>query len=639
MSLSEIQNKLYRRDSEKEIDVSKVGDGDDKNSGVEISSDSSVQRKENPDVWNNSRERFSPQILRIMKIGAYIAGAVVFSIFAYFSFFWYQNRAFSEDKVILSINGPGETLSGKRVEYEVAFENMNRADIDNAVLKVSFPENFIPEEDESMKIEGNVAVFRFGRIESGKKGQAILVGKVYAPRGAFIYLKAGLDYVPTNFNSRFLKEAQLGIRTTSSPIIFEINSPQGVSDGGLIRYEMNYRNESDRTFENLRIKAEYPSGFAFSEASQSPLEGNDYWLIGDLSPAGSGKLIIEGSLSGERDEIKKSVFSIGSFENGNFTPFNSGESLTKIVSSPISIAQLINGKSDLNARVGELLRFEIIFKNEGNVGLRDVVITEHLEGQALDFSSLELGVGGNYDSESRTITWRASEYPILGNLLPGQEGRITFSITLKERLPVEKKEDRNFVIRSLARADSPDVPTPIDMNKIVSSNLIQPKVVSPTGLAVRGFYNDKDIANYGPIPPRVGVETSYTMRWSIYNISNDLEGARVSTFLPSGVVYAGVTVPQEEKVKYNSRTNELVWEIGKIEAGTGVILPMKELAFQIRIKPSVDQLGKNVKLLGESVLEAEDSFCNEKIKAGVGEKNNFLQEDEKIPTLGDKVVE
>lgn len=639
MSLSEIQNKLYRRGSEKEIDVSKVGDGDEKKSGAEVSPDSLVQRVENPDVWNDSRERFNPQILRIMKIGAYVAGSLVLLILTFFSFFWYQNRAFSEDKIILSLKGPEETLSGKKVEYEITFENLNRADIENAVLKVDYPENFIPDPDGSAKIEGRSAVFQFGRVESGKKGKAILAGKVYAPRGAFIYLKAGLDYVPTNFNSRFLKESQLGIRTTSSPIIFEVGSPQGVSDGGLARYEINYRNESDRTFENLRIKAEYPSGFAFSEASQSPLEGNGYWLIGDLSPGGSGKLIVQGSLSGERDEVKKAVFFIGSFENGNFTPFNSGESLTKIVSSPISITQLINGKSDLNARVGELLRFEIVFKNEGNVGLRDVVITEHLEGQALDFSSLDLGVGGNYDSESRTITWRASEYPILSNLLPGQEGRIAFSIALKERLPVEKKEDRNFMIRSLAKADSPDVPTPIDMNKIVSSNLIQPKVVSPAGLEVRGYYNDKDIANYGPIPPRVGVETSYTMRWRIYNISNDLEEAQVSTFLPSGVVYAGVAVPGGEKVKYNSRTNELVWEIGKIEAGTGVLLPMKELAFQIRIKPSVDQVGKNVKLLGESVLEAEDSFCNEKIKAGVGEKTNFLQEDEKIPILGDKVVE
>lgn len=589
------------------------------------------------DAWEAPSSGMSEETKKTIKVAAYVLGGVVLVIGLVFGVFWWRSRAFSEEKITLAVNGPKESLSGKKVEYEISFENQNRADLENSVLRVSFPENFIPEKNGSFKEDGNSVIFEFGRISSGQKGKAILPGRIYAPKGAFVYLQAKLDYVPSNFNSRFVKETQIGIEATSSPIVFEITAPQGVADGGLARYEVAYRNDSDRTFENLRLKAEYPEGFTYIASSLSPLEGNNFWLVGNLEPRGEGKITVDGSLSGKRDEIRKTRFSIGSFEEGEFLAYNDEETSTKVIASPFSIHQQINETDKLNVRAGDLLRFKMIFRNEGNLGLRDVVVTEHLEGESLDFSTLDLDQGGNYDSESHTITWRASEYPALSNLLPGQEETIRFSIQVKDRLPIEDEKDKNFSIKSLARIDSPDVPTPIDMNKIVSSNMTQVKIISPVDFTASGFYHDETIPNSGPIPPKVGQETSYTLYWNIVNVSNDLEEVKVSTFLPSGVVFSGAKVPENETVEYNSRTNELVWKIGKLSSGVGILSPSRKLAFQVKVKPSIEQAGKAVKLLGESIFSAKDSFCQEEILIKHKEKTTYLTEDEKIPIGGDRV--
>ena len=308
----------------------------------------------------------------------------------------------------------------------------------------------------------------------------------------------------------------------------------------------------------------------------------------------------------------------------------------KLISSPLLISQVVNGKQSLNVNAGDMLEFQVKYKNSGSIGLRDVIVTETIDSSVLDYSSLKLD-NGSFDIDTKTITWKASDITQLKNLGVGQEGSIYFSIRVKNILPVGEKADKNFVIKSVAKIDSPDVPTPISMNKIISSNEINMKVNTRLAVDIKGYYADQNIPNSGPVPPKVGQETTYTIHWKAFNISNDASGVTVSAVLPTNSQMTGEIFPKDAKIEYNPRTNSIVWTIGDMESGEGILSDPPEVAFQVKIKPSPNQINQEVKLLGETTISGQDLFTNENIKNTFEGKTTDLREDSTI--IGKRTVE
>jgi uncharacterized repeat protein (TIGR01451 family) len=444
-------------------------------------------------------------------------------------------------------------------------------------------------------------------------------------------------YQPKNFNGQFSAKGQLVINIISAPLTLELQAPQNVASGDEVNYLASYQNAGEETMENLKIKMDYPEQFSFSSSNPKVFEGNNIWYLGNLEAGVSGKITISGKLEGEGGQIKTATAYIGSDSKGEFASFNEESADTKIAASALKIAQTVNGMADYIANPGDTLQFEIIFRNEGNIGLRDVIIRDKLDSLVLDYATLKTQ-GGSFDLDEKTITWKAPDIASLKNLEPGQEGKIYFTIRVKDKIDIASKGDKNFVISSVAKIDSPDVPTPISMNKIISGNKIDIKLNSKVILDVKGFHTDPNIPNSGPIPPKVGEETTYVIHWIVTNINNDMADARLEANLSTGAQMTGMIFPEDEKIDYNDRTNSIVWNIGTIKAGTGILSLPKEISFQVKIKPSPDQVGKTVDLMGESKLTARDTFTGEYLSETVSGKTTNLIEDRTIID-GGRVVE
>jgi hypothetical protein len=127
----------------------------------------------------------------------------------------------------------------------------------------------------------------------------------------------------------------------------------------------------------------------------------------------------------------------------------------------------------------------------------------------------------------------------------------------------------------------------------------------------------------------VGQETSYTLHWSVTNVSNDLDGAQVSSFLPSGVRWTGKVYPEFEKgnISYNERTNEIVWNMGRLRNAVGVLSAPREVSFQVSIVPAVNQVGTKAPLIKNSILTAKDLFTNTDVRAEAKGRGTDLFED------------
>lgn len=588
--------------------------------------------------WKRTGGWLDEGTLKIIKITAMIfAGFFVLAAIAY-GVFRYSQTAFSEERVLVEIEGSADINSSELVKYKIKYRNDNRAELENAELVISYPENFKPEGNSNFQTQGESnSVVNVGKIKSHGEGYAEISGRFYAPVDYTLLMKASLKYTPSNFNSQFQSGTQKGLSVKTSPVAISISAPMEILSESKISYVIGYQNTSSISFDDLKLEVGFPKGFEIQNSEVSIFKENSVWNVGRLEAGQKGEIKIEGIIQGVRGDVKSINVTIGQFrQDKELLVFDKREAVSKIVALPLSISQTINEQKSLNINPGENLNYRLNYRNDGDVGLRDLIITMKIDSPVLDFSKLNLSGGGSYDAEKKEITWKAADVSQLAKLDPGQGGSVSFSIPVKDKIEIKGKEDKNFSIESIAKIDSPDVAYPaIGVNESASRALV--KVNSKIILETTGYYKDANIATSGPIPPEVGKETEYIIHWSITNISNDIDDVSVSAFLPTGVKWKNEIYSKSEDVKYNERTNEIVWNPGKIENGTGILGEVRSVSFKVSIVPQINQEGKTVVLLGKTTLRAKDLFTGEEVSKETAEKNTELREDSSITSAGYQV--
>jgi len=129
------------------------------------------------------------------------------------------------------------------------------------------------------------------------------------------------------------------------------------------------------------------------------------------------------------------------------------------------------------------------------------------------------------------------------------------------------------------------------------------------------FYDDGrlGIESSGPLPPKVGTTTSYTLRFRVGSSLNDVSEARVVAVLPDGVSYTGESYKTDGDMVFNDRTGELIWTIPFIKGGVGRVEPPHELHIQVAITPGEQLINRTLDFLNKTTIEATDQFVDQVI--------------------------
>lgn len=143
---------------------------------------------------------------------------------------------------------------------------------------------------------------------------------------------------------------------------------------------------------------------------------------------------------------------------------------------------------------------------------------------------------------------------------------------------------------------------------IAGQSRLETKIASQMSLNSLGYYYDDTFSNSGPVPPQVGQTTTYTLKWQLTNAGSDLENVKVSALLPPHVKWQSKINPGDAGLSYNAGTGTLVWEVGSLPASTGILLPVKQVAFQVAITPGQAHLNSLVELIGRSTAAGKDTF-------------------------------
>lgn len=622
MTLKDTEEKLY--DPESDLDKREYQKGV---FDIENAQEANGEFSEDKIQWNKPSSWLGKEKRNAIYAGAVVLGLIIFGAGVFFVINKLKETAFSEKNVIISIEGPTAIGSAKDVKYVIKYKNKNRVSLKDVELVLNHTENFYPDEspklkrnnDRSSRLEiEDVGMFGSGEIE--------ITGKFYAAENYTVYLQPTLKYKPSNFNSFFEATSQLGVRVINSPIALTINSPKEALDESAIEYEINYKNTGASSLDGLNLRLEYSEGFIFQGATPMPVSGNNIWYLGNLNVGADNTIKIKGSVDGNQYDVKLIKATIYKNQsNSSEVIYGRAEGVTKIVMPPLTIVHKIDGNNAANVNLGDILRYKINYSNRGEIGFKDVIVKLKIDSPIIDYEKMDLPTGA-YSSTTKDITWKASDIEGLKKLDPGDAGMIDVFIPLKDKIDIASIDDKNFLIESVVTIDSSDIAFRSLGNSKNISNTVIAKLNSRVILESKVFYKDSNIENFGPIPQKIGEETTYTVNWKVSNISNGISDVKVSAFLPTWIVWKNVIFPEGENISFNERTHEVIWNIGKLENGRGILNAPKEVKFKIGLTPEINQIGNPIDLVYETKLTGKDDFTLEGIEKKVGNINNNLEE-------------
>ncbi len=629
MSLEELNNKLHSRG----FHADRIHTPD--SFGPEgVQSETSPLALGQTEAWKDvevqkaesaSKKLFQKKHLRFTIVA--LCGITLLSLIALA--FGYRSSLFKEENLAVNFTGPASVESNERVTFILEYSNDNWVALENAVIVFEYPETFHPDTLTDFVLNGKTHAEKSlaEGIPSRGQGKVILSGKFFGSRGERVVVSGGLRYSPGGLTSSFEKRVKNDVRIASSPLFFEVNAPGEIVSDQEVQYEIRYGNNGGTPFSNLRVKLEYPEGFTFTDAEPQPLEGNATWALDTLAPRGEGKIVVRGRLHGERDQQKWLHGEIGIPQgDGSFVSYAEHEGKIHVVASPFSITQTVNS-GNLIVNPGEPLSYTIEYRNDGNIGVRDAILTMEIDSPYVDFSTLTFpgNMRGAYIQSKKSIAWKASDLPALSRVEPGQGGSASFNIRVYDDLRKRFPEARELHIQSVAKIDSPDIPALNGLTKVVASSGLAIRVNTAVTATIQAYYQDAVFPNTGPMPPVLGQETTYTIHFAVMNTFNDVENAKVNIFLPTGIRYTGKRSPESERMMFNNRSNELSWDLGTVGAGTA-----RELVFQVAVTPDPVSVGHEVLLLSSGLFTGRDTYTGKDIRIEKEKKTNNIPEDSSV---------
>ncbi len=545
--------------------------------------------------------------------------------------YWRWTSSFDKNEVILDIFGPERIVSGEEVNYVVRIKNNTKAVLRDVNLEFLFPAGSILSDDRESSKQGdsNLITKSVGNIANGQELQETFKIRVLGDKDTQQKFLAKLNYKPSNSSMEFLNEKDFLSTIISVPLVLSFILPEKIVSDQVLNFSLKYVNTSDATFSDTRLKIEYPAGFVFDSALPSPSEENNIWDLSEIGSGEEGRIIIKGTISGNEGENKVFKAQIGIMQNEEFTAFVQTLNSPQISISPLAIEQEIIDPTDGQVGLGQAVYYKLKYRNTTDVAIGPVVITLKIDSRAVDFGSLKVE-NGFFSSSENTIIWNSSSLSGLEKLSAGARGELTFSLVTKRKLPIVNSADKNFTITTLAQIDSPNVPLVLTGTSLMGKSQLIVKISPLLVLSMKGYYNDRLLLNSGPLPPRVGQETTYTIYWQLLNIANDLTDVTVRAYLPPYIRWKENIYPQNEDIKYDEATGKVIWKISHLTAGTGLLLPVKQIAFQVGFMPSLGQVGEVAVIVKEVQASGKDDFTGKNISVSAIELKSDMPSDSTV---------
>lgn len=496
--------------------------------------------------------------------------------------FWYWNKnPYSKEVLKIEILGPSEADLGQEIEFTVKYKNNGDVRLEEPRLSVEYPEHTLVD-GVSTGIK-EIGPEELGDIYPGEEKTYVFKGRLFGKEGDLKTVKASLSYQPKNLNARYKSETSFTVKIRQIPLTFDFDLPSRVEANKEFDFSINYYSILDYPLSDISIKTVYPDGFEFLRSSPGSL-GKDEWNISVLNKAEGGRIDIRGKMSAELGDSKIFSANIGFWREGEFIMLKEITKAVEITKPLISLQQRINNQSDYVASPGDLLHYEIYFRNIGEEPFVDLFLVVRLDGKGFDFNTIKT-TNGEFQQGDNTIIWDGKSISKLKFLDQGEEGMVEFWVNVKDGWDISSPEQKNAVLKNA-----------VLVSKVKEE--FETKVNSKVALV-------QEARSSGS--PMVGQDIEYDITWKVQNYLNDVKNIKVKAKLPSNVRLTGDISPSESSSSFafDSQSREIVWSVGDMTAGKGVLDEGPSISFSVILNPNSGQrddnavLAENIRIVGE----------------------------------------
>jgi len=611
-------------------------------------------RKDIPDSWDSGKKTEADSALLkdrfFMKTpifkNFFILSLVFFILtlgYASYVFFAGGNTV-SNDNIDISILGNNFTAGGEELSLVVGITNRNSSSLDLVDLVLEYPKSGRVEEINS---EIPTESFRqsLGIIPAGAVRNENLKLVLFGEQGTARALDIRLEYRVEGTNSIFVKRKSYDITISSTPLNLSVDAPLEISQNQDITLKIKETLNSIKSASKILLKLDYPVGFQFISSIPAPTLGNNIWNLGDLAPGVERNISITGKMldviDGEEKTFHISSGSQSSADKSLIDVVFNSLSHTLTIKKPFIEARLaVNGiyQREYSTNAKTPVQGEIRWKNNLDTRVNDLVIQAKISGNAVNRKTIN-AQRGFYNSSIDTITWDKNYMNEFSEVNPGDSGSVNFSVSplslfsaadgilsdpsIKIDISISGKQSvAGYATTNLSNSDSGVV-----------------RIISDVGFTAKALYYSGTFKNKGPVPPKVEQETTYTVVWSLSNTSNNISKAIARSSLPPWIRFVGPISPSAEDLTYNPSKKEIVWNIGRIGKGVGIIAADRSVSFQVGFTPSLSQLSTTPVIINDSVLTGHDDFANVDVRASKTSLRTSLDNDPLSPPSSGTVTE
>ena len=516
-------------------------------------------------------------------------------------FIIFQRNIYSKEILKLEIISQEKVELLEEVKYTVKYKNNGNVRLEDPELVFNYPLNSLPEEGNSLRVVKKAEELG-GVIYPGEEKTFTFIARLIGQEGETKQANVSFSYRPRNLKARYTSETSFTTVIERVPLNFDIDLSSRIESGKDLNFRLNYFSNIDYPLSNLKVIIDYPSGFEFISSSPRSLEKVE-WDIGLLNRSEGGRVEVSGRIMGGVNEEKIFRAKIGVWLDGQFILLKEVTRGIVIARPSIYITQQINNNPEYVANPGDLLHYEVFFKNLNEEPLTDMFLVVNLIGQPFDLETVNVPEG-DFTPGDNSIIWEWRRLSDLKFLPPQTEGKVEFWVKLKN----------DWEIRSITDG-TPEIRSRIFLSQAREefSNKVNTKLV----VSQKGYFQDGIFDNSGPLPPEVGQTTTYTITWQVKNYYNEVKDVKVKAFLPHNVSLTGKVFPSKEidKITFDSQSREIVWNVGDLMVGQGVLNETPNISFQVSFNPSVSQKEEIAELIGQARITGQDKWTEKNIQS------------------------
>ena len=525
-------------------------------------------------------------------------------ISALITFFGLDNKI-SSDKISVDIQSPLSIDSGEVSEISIVITNRNPVSTVLTDLIINYPKGARDSKTDNVLIRTRESL---GPIPVNGSVRHTVSPRLFGKTGENKEIEVFIEYRLQDSQALFSTDKKQTVLVRSSPVTLTIDGIENAISGRETEYLLTVISNTTEPIDEILIKKEYPVRFLQLETSEQEIEDETGWSIRNLRPKERRQIRIRGVFIGA-DGDKQSL----SFEGyiNTDAQIASISKLVTIESPPIAVVMRLNGSRTnvLNIDGGQNIEGELRWENESREDFANMEVSITFSGNGLDKSRIIVSDGGGYDINENKIVWNSNTTRSLRVIDPGENDTFEFRFKSLASDPLLDLENKEIVLTTNVSFAGAERQSRIQNIKNISVKTL--RVRSDVVLLGSTKHRSSKLPNTGPIPPKVGEETTYSLSLILKNNGNRLENVSVVIPLEDYVEWLGGLIPSAANVTYDDRSKEVSWDVGSLTGiGQG---SSKEIQFRVALVPRLSDVGKNLSLTDIVELSYFDTFTEQTI--------------------------